>query len=182
MKFFPFLLFALSFCVEASSKYFEIRDIEVKQSGKNSLIAKQKALSQAMLSAFRKVVKNNCGKEISVADSISAQAIKNCIYDYSIDQEKSSDSVYIGKFSYRFLKKKVAALLLKHGIKIDFEDEERNVVKLAVYLEDFLQHTKELYNLKIDVENFSDERVVFCINKNSLKDFRRLRIKYAQLL
>jgi hypothetical protein len=103
------------------------------------------------------------------------------LYDYSIDQEKFSDSVYIVRISYRFFKKKTALLLRSYGITIDFKDEEEKVMKIAVYLEDFLKHAEKMHDMKVDVEKFSDERVIFRISKRRLKDFYKLRIRYAQL-
>jgi hypothetical protein len=181
MRRFLFLLFAISFDASASSKYFEVDDVEVKQSGKNSLIAKQKALSESMRSAFRKAF----AEELSAnprAASIPLQQIRDCVYDYSIEQEKVSDSVYIGKFFYRFSKRKVASLLRSYGIDIKFEDEESKTVKLAVYLNDFLRCVQRLRNLGVSVKQFSDERVVFCISKDRLANFYLLRIRYAQLI
>jgi hypothetical protein len=182
MKLFLFLLLsAICFYVNADSKYFEISGIEVKQSGSNSFVAKQKALSKAMLLAFEKIIETNLKKKALSANSVSLQQIQNCLYDYSIDQEKFSDSVYICRISYRFLKKKVAFLLRSYGITIDFEDEEEKTTKIAVYLEDFLKCAGKMRDMKVDVESFSEERVVFRINKKKLKDFYRLRIRYAQL-
>jgi hypothetical protein len=180
MKHFLFLLLAAGFSVDASSRYFEVDDIEIKQIGKNSLIAKQRALSEAMLSAFKKALAEEL-RDKSVAVSIPPNKIRDCVYDYSIDQEKVSDSVYIGKFSYRFSKKKVASLLRSHGININIDDEEGKKVELAVYLDDFLQYAPKLRDMGASVYRFSDKRVVFCINKNRLTDFYRLRIRYAPL-
>ncbi|MDR1334095.1 MAG: hypothetical protein LBJ71_02660 [Holosporaceae bacterium] len=180
MKHFLFLLLAVGFSVDASSKYFEVDDIEIKQSGKNSLIAKQIALSSAMLSAFKKALAEEL-RDKSIVASISLRQIRDCVYDYSIDQEKVSDSVYIGKFSYRFSKKKVASLLRSYGVNIKIEDEEEKKVKLAVYRNDFLRHASKLRELGARVKQFSDERVVFCINKDRLANFYRLRISYAPL-
>jgi hypothetical protein len=181
MKRFLFLLFAVSFYINADSKYFEIPDIEVKQNGSNPWIAKQKALSKSMLSAFEKIIEAALKKKTQTAGSIPLQQIRSCLYDYSIDQEKFSDSVYIARISYRFLKKKVAFLLRSYGITINFEDEDEKMTKLAVYLSDFVTHARKMHDMKVDVEKFSDERVVFRISKERLKDFYNLHIRYAQL-
>ncbi|MDR2781735.1 MAG: hypothetical protein LBB21_04775 [Holosporaceae bacterium] len=181
MKRFLLLLLLTSFSVDASSKYLEIGDVEVKQAGSNSLVAKQEALSRAMLSAFRTLVETYTKERSSNVESISKHQVQNCVYDYSIDQEKFSDSVYIGKFSYRFYKRKVASLLQSYGIKIDFDYEEEKVARLAVYLDDFLRYSQEMRNLQVNVEKFSDEKVIFRINKDRINDFRKLRIRYAQL-
>jgi hypothetical protein len=65
---------------------------------------------------------------------------------------------------------------------VDFQNEEDNIVKLAVYLKDFVRQSSELNKLKAVVEKFSDTKVVFSISKKHIGDFRKLRMKYAQIL
>ncbi|MDR2158062.1 MAG: hypothetical protein LBO02_01955 [Holosporaceae bacterium] len=183
MKRFLFLLALINFCALASTKYFEIGDIEVKQRGGNSLIAKQNALHRAVRSAFKKIVEIQTAGKFSSFESISHQQIQNCVYDYSIDQEKFSDSVYIGRISYRFYKSKIAALLKPYGANIDVGESENKseMARFAVYLKDFIRHAKSLRDLNVTVEKFSNDRVIFGIKKKRVEDFRELRIKYAQL-
>jgi predicted XRE-type DNA-binding protein len=164
----------------ANSDYFEISDIEVKQKGNNSLIAKQNALHQAMNLAFQKMIKMELKENFSSINSISNQQIQDCLYDYSIDQEKFSDFFYIGKFSYRFSKSKVISLLKRCGINIDLKDEIKTV-NLSVYLRDFILHEKKLREMKIIVKKFSHDRIVFSLNREYINHFRKLRIKYAPL-
>ncbi|MDR1982309.1 MAG: hypothetical protein LBQ08_00725 [Holosporaceae bacterium] len=180
MKRFLFLFIITHFCALADSRYFEIKDIEIKQKGNNSLIAKQNALHLAMSSAFQKMVKTELNEHVSSINSISNRQIQDCVYDYSIDQEKFSDSFYIGKFSYRFSKSKVASLLKSYGINIDLEDKTRTV-QLAIYLNDFILHEKKLRELKVVVEKFSNKKIIFHINREYINYFRKLRIKYARL-
>ena len=65
MKRLLFLLFALSFYVFADSEYFEIKDVEVKQEGKNSLVAKEEALRRAARLAFKEIIESEA-KPLSV--------------------------------------------------------------------------------------------------------------------
>ncbi|MDR0632020.1 MAG: hypothetical protein LBF54_02165 [Holosporaceae bacterium] len=182
MKRLSFLLFLLRLCVFADSQYFEVRDIEIKQKGKNSLAAKQVALDRAARLALKKMIEDEL--KGSFPESISNQQIQNCVYDYSIDQEKFSDSIYIGRISYRFLKNKISSLLKPHGINVSIQDDEgkANDVRLSVYLVDFLRRARELRKIKAAVEKFSDQKVVFRIKKKYIDDFRKLRIKYARLI
>jgi len=178
MKHFLFLLPLIGSCAFADLRYFEIRDMEIKEEGKNSLAAKQKALIKTARSAFKKILDKD---KSAIVSSISDRQIQNCIYDYSIDQEKFSDSVYIGRISYRFSKKKVASLLSPLGIKIELEEEPNNFIKLAIYMQDFMVNIKKLRELKIIVERFSSEKMIFRIEKNRVDQFRQLNVKYAQL-
>jgi hypothetical protein len=157
-------------------------DIEIKQKGNNSLAAKQVALSRAVRLAFRKMIEDHL--KGAFPESISNQQIQNCVYDYSIDQEKFSDLIYIGRISYRFFKNKVASLLEPYGIHVDIQEDERKEadIRLAIYLEDFLRCAKELREIKAAVEKFSDQKVVFSIKKKYVDDFRKLRIRYARLI
>ena len=183
MKCILLLLMMIGFRVSADSGYFEIRDVEVKQKGSNSLIAKQKALLEANRFAFKKIIEDvSKGQCLTMLKSISDQQIQSCIYDYSIDQEKFSELFYIGKISYRFSKNKILALLKSHGIHTDIQNEENKIIKLAVYLSDFIHRANELNKLEVIVEKFSDTKVVFNINKRYINDFRKLCIKYARLI
>ncbi|MDR2646245.1 MAG: hypothetical protein LBC04_03685 [Holosporaceae bacterium] len=173
-----FLLFTVNLCVFADSRYLESRNVKVKQEGRNSLEAKQAALRRANRLAFSKAL----NMELKTIESVSDGEIQDCIYDYSIEREKFSASVYIGEFFYRFYKSRISSLLKSHGIHMDFQNEENNIVKLAVYWKDFIRRSNELNKLKVIVEKFSDKKVVFNINRKYIGDFRKLRMKYAQIL
>ncbi|MDR2724300.1 MAG: hypothetical protein LBB25_03820 [Holosporaceae bacterium] len=154
----------------------------MKAEGPNSLIAKQKALLRASSLAFEKLVNSLLQRGSFAEKSIPNQQIQNCICDYSIKQEKFSDSVYKGKISYRFLKNKTLSLLRSYGAHTDMPNEESKIVKLIVYRKDFIHCTHELNKLKVMVEKFDDGKVIFSINARYIADFRRLHIKYAQLI
>jgi hypothetical protein len=168
----------INFCVFADSLYLESKNVKVKQEGRNSLEAKQAALRRANRLAFSKVL----NLELKAIESFSDGEIQNCIYDYSIEREKFSASVYIGEFFYRFSKSRVSSLLKSRGIRVDFQNEEDRVVKLAVYLNDFISQSKRLNELNVIIEKFSDTKVVFSINRKYIGNFRKLGIKYAQAL
>ncbi|MDR0968258.1 MAG: hypothetical protein LBL99_01315 [Holosporaceae bacterium] len=177
MKRLLFLLAAANFYAFADSSYFEVENVEVKRQSKNSLIAKEEAARQAARSAFGKLIEKETQSLQKL--SFSDREIQDCVYDYSIDQEKISNTVYVGRFSYRFSKNKVATLLRSRGANVDFGEKQSGKVKLAVYRKDFLRNADDLEKLKIAVEEFSNERVVFEIAKKRIPNFRKLRIKYA---
>jgi hypothetical protein len=181
MKRLLFLLFALSFYVFADSEYFEIKDVEVKQESKNSLVAKEEALRKAARLAFKEIIESEA-KPLSV-ESVSDHKIQDCVYDYSIEQEKFSESFYIGRISYRFSKHRVASLLKSFGLDADFgKNENEKFVRLAIHPKAFLYCANELKKLKVVVERFSNERVVFRIDKELIGDFRKLGVKYARAI
>jgi hypothetical protein len=173
----------MNFRIFADSEYFEVDDIEVKQSGRNSLIAKEEALRLTRRLALEKMVKSiSKSTNPPALASISDREIQNCIYEYSIDREKFSGSFYIGKISYRFFKNKVSSLLKSRGIHTEIQVVENRIARFAVYLKDFIRCANELNRLEVTVEKFSDTRIVFNINRKYVDNFRRLRIKYAQLM
>ncbi|MDR0677113.1 MAG: hypothetical protein LBF57_00300 [Holosporaceae bacterium] len=174
MKYSLLLVFLINLSAVTASDYLVVENTEVKQADSNASKAKQKAMSLALRNAFNKVLPS----EIS---AISERQIQDCIYDYSIDREKFSDSVYIGRFSYKFKKKKVAALLKSYGIKMDFEETLSNNVRLAVYLKDYIENIQKLESFGIKVEKFSNEKIVFSMDKKFLADFQELHIKWALL-
>lgn len=160
--------------------YYEIREIETKQEGQNPLAAKQTALVKSARRAFDKLVSAEFNE--STIDGVSDKQIQDCIYDYSIENEKYSDSFYIAKFSYRFSKKKVLALLKIYGIDSGAEETVLpNEIKIVIYTKDFIRYYEDLKELKIQVERFSGESTFIKIERNNIKKIRELRIKYAQL-
>ncbi|MDR2681675.1 MAG: hypothetical protein LBB29_01345 [Holosporaceae bacterium] len=160
-----------------------IENIEVKKSDRNSLIAKQRALSAALRIAFSRLLSERLKVSggASVASSFSERQINDCVYDYSIDQEKYSESFYIGEFSYRFCKLRVAELFRERGIKCDSFDipKKVSVIKLVTYISDFVTNINRLKKFGCSVERFSGEKIIFTIRKNSISDFEKLGIRYA---
>lgn len=185
MRYILVLLLSVFFCttnfIFADSGYFVVENIEVKQKDRNSLLAKQRALSVASRMAFAKVISQELNLDESVMDSISDNKIANCIYDYSIENEKHSDSFYIAELSYRFDKSLVGALLKKSGIKCDIENEKQDKqnIELVVRIEDYILKSNDLRRISHSVSSFSAEIVTFIIHKTSFVEFRKLGVRYA---
>jgi hypothetical protein len=168
--------------ISAVDHCFEVKKIEVKQKDKNSFVAKQKALYVAARFAFRKLISKILKEDVKIAEKILQKQIQDCVYDYSIDQEKYSNSFYIAEFSYRFSKRKTANLLRDYGVNIDLQEESSlKTIKLIVYAKDFLKHANKLKNLNVSTELFSGEKVIFSIDERNIEKFREFGIKYAQL-
>jgi hypothetical protein len=168
----------------AEEQFFCVENVEVKQSDKNALIAKQKALSKALRMAFSRLLSEELGvQENSVTSSISENQISNCICDYSIEREKHSESIYIGKITYRFSKKQVASLLKKYNLKCVAIDDNKSIhnIRVAVYTKDFIDNFDKMKEFDYFVEKFSGKKVVFLMRNGTVNDFRKLGIRYAIL-
>ena len=182
--FLPLILFVSCFStnlVFADSGYFVVDEIEVKQKDKNSLLAKQKALSKTPRLAFSKLISEELNLGEKVVSLMSDKQISDCIYDYSIEHEKHSDSFYIAELSYRFDKTSVSELLKKHGIKCNIVDEKQNKqsVKLAISIRDYVSRFVDLKTINHSVRTFSGEIVTFTMHKDSLNEFRKLGVRYV---
>ncbi|MBR1735214.1 MAG: hypothetical protein IJ730_07240 [Alphaproteobacteria bacterium] len=158
--------------------------VKVKQTSKNSLLAKEQALNIARKKAFFNLLKNRL--EINVNSSvsaISAKEISDCVYDYSIDQEKHSASIYICEVSYRFDEDKVLAVLDKYGVyyqgKKTDQSKNKNCLRLALYTTDYIKLVAK--NFDCVVEKFTSRFVIVRIKNCTLEEFRKQDIKYAQL-
>lgn len=184
MKYILFLLSVICFSetsVFAVSGYFFVEKIEVKRQDKNSLLAKQKALSIASRTAFSRLIAEELNLNEKIMDSISDKQISDCIYDYSIEHEKHSDSFYIAELSYRFDKMSVSKLLKTRGIDCNIIDETQNKqdIKLAIDIKDYVAKANDLKKINHIVETFSGEIVIFTMQKDALTEFRKLGIRYA---
>jgi hypothetical protein len=182
--------FVLLFCIFTSDfsfaedGFFCVDNIEVKQNGENSLVAKQKALSIASRKAFFKLLGGEFGISDAKSLEISESQINECLYDYSIEQEKHSERVYIAELSYRFNKKQTVQLLKKYGIdcsNVVTETENTKNVKIIVRMNDFVTNYGELKKLDYSIEQFSGEKVIFVINKDDVNNFKKIGIKYANV-
>jgi hypothetical protein len=175
---------AFGFTSSAVSMLLSVENIEIKQKGKNSLIAKQVALQTAIDRAFYKLLTDKLN--ISNAENlhILKQEINDCLYDYSIEQEKYSESVYIAELSCRFDKKHMAKLFCKYGIvcpEMTLESTDSKNAEIVVRTDDFIANFQELKKFNCFVKRFSGEKVIFMIRVNAISDFRKLHIKYFQL-
>jgi hypothetical protein len=181
-QFLFFLVLAVGRCLAGEGAFFEIHEIKVKQDDENSFSAKQKALSRAARSAFRKLVKEKLDADPQIVEKVSNAQIQECIYDYSIENEKHSDSFYIAELSYRFSPKKVSLLLKNYGVILNVPDQGKpEEMTIVLRTKDFLQNAVKLRELIALVKSFSNEKIVFSIDKRNVEAFRALNIRYAQL-
>lgn len=162
--------------------------IEIKRKSENSLKAKESALSAALQKAFFRILVNRFGisdaKDNAQINSISQKEMSNCVYDYSIENEKRSESIYICEIIYRFDEDKVINLLQKHGVisildrknKSEFGD-----INVAFYTDDFIRSNDRFAEMQYVIKRFSSEYVVVTIKNCTIEDVRRFGLPYAQL-
>lgn len=179
---FFFITVVFLFCeaIFAYSPYFEISDIEVKQTARDSLSAKQAALSISLRKAFAEMLATEFRDAKINLHGISEKRLQKCIFDYSIEYEKTSDSVYIGRFTYRFSKKEVVDFLRERGIKVDAKKILAQDIKIAVWRNDFIK-IKLGANPQVRVLEFDRDRVVFSTNEKILEKIKELGIRHAKL-
>lgn len=182
-----FVVFILSLigsgCLRADEDRILAADsVQVKQKSQNSLVAKEKALAIALKKAFVELVKDRIGVSDGMSVStIPGKEINDCVYDYSIENEKHSASTYICEVLYRFDERKVVQLLDKYGIAHEIKisaEEKSSSLRISVYTDDYI---KVLSNLDCVVEKFSPQIVVLKIKNYALEEFKKLGIRYAQL-
>jgi hypothetical protein len=163
----------------ANGDFFAVENIEIRQEDKNSLIAKQKALSKSLYVAFAKLLLDKFNVN-AAKFRISEKQRNDCIYDYSIEHEKYSDSVYIAKISYRFSRLNVINTLRKNGVNVDdntIENDEKQI-KIAIDLAYFIDNYGNFKNLDYVFEKFTSEKIVLAIKNISIEDFEKLDIEY----
>ena len=136
------LLFCL-FSVSAEVPCFEVNGVTEKATDRNSLVAKQKALSGSMSRAFNRLLDSYFPEAESLKNKVPEEKIQDCIYDYSIDQEKFSGKAYIAKFSFRFLKDAVQKILRSHNIA-GHEERKSETLAVAIYTQDYLNNYDQL--------------------------------------
>jgi hypothetical protein len=174
-------MMAASECL-GSSFFFEIHEIRVKQSDKNSFSAKQNALLKAAKLAFLKLAKKKLNLDAQIVEKVPNNKIQECIYDYSIENEKYSDSFYIAELSYRFSREKISLLLKDYGVILEVpENSTPEEITIVLRTSDFLQSEIKLRELEPLVKSFSSDRVIFNMDRKNMDAFRALRIRYAQL-
>ena len=110
------LVLFLFFSFSVFADYLEVSGVTVKMTAKNSLTAKQRAVTTSYHKAFGKLLTSYFPNAKSVQNKIPEKEIQDCVYDYSIDHEKFSGRVYIAQFSFRFDEDKVARILKDHNI------------------------------------------------------------------
>lgn len=179
-SFFVAVVFLFCEVVFADGPCFEISDIEVKQTARDSLSAKQAALSISLRKAFAEMLATEFRTVKINLKGVSAKCLQKCIFDYSIEYEKTSDSVYIGRFTYRFSKREVVNFLRERGIKVDAKKILAQDTKVAIWRNDFIK-MKLGASPKIRVLEFDRDRVVFFADEKILEKIRELGIRHAKL-
>lgn len=165
------------FCVFAEDSCFEVNGVTSKAISVNSLAAKQSVFSNALKRAFGRMLERYFPEVSSLQDKVEERTIQDCVYDYSIDQEKFSGKTYIARFSFRFSKKAVENLLLSRNMLArEKKESEANVV--AVYTQDYLQKYSQLQKYKVIV--FSPKRVLLEISKTESKSFLNAGVAFAK--
>ena len=171
------LLF-FSFCIFAEDSYLEINGVTSKASSANSLAAKQTVFSNALSRAFGRMLSTYFPKVRSFEGEFQEKNIQDCLYDYSVDQEKFSGKTYIARFSFRFSKKAVQKLLRKHNL-LDREAKISESETVAIYTQDYLKGYDQLKEYKVVI--FSPKRIVLEIPETDLKDFLNSKITFAKI-
>ena len=166
MKRFLVLLISFPFCVLAETSYLEVNGVTTKEVDRNSLAAKQKALSNSASRAFNRMLDSYFPEAASLKNKIREDKIQNCIYDYSIDQEKFSGKAYIARFSFRFSKEAVQKILRDHNI-LSHEDKKIKTNDVVLYTRDYLNKYEELREYKIVL--FSPNRIILKISTDEMK-------------
>lgn len=179
MKRFLFLLLFCSFSVLAKGSYLEISGVTTKEVGRDSLAAKQKALSNSTNKAFNRLLDSYFPEAVSLKNKIRGSEIQNCVYDYSIDQEKFSGKTYIARFSFRFSKKAVKKLLRDHNISNYEEEGKSKTNTIALYTQDYLDNYTQLQVYKVIL--FSPRRIVLEIPVNKLKSLADRNIAFKKV-
>lgn len=171
------LLF-FSFCVFAEDSYLEINGVTSKASSANSLAAKHSVFSNALNRAFGRMLNTYFPKVRSLEGEVQEKTIQDCLYDYSIDQEKFSGRTYIARFSFRFSEKAVKKLLRKHNL-IDRKEIRSESETVAVYTQDYLNRYDQLKEYKVIL--FSPKRIVLEIPEADLKTFLNSNVAFAKI-
>ena len=171
------LLFCL-FSVSAEVPCFEVNGVTEKATDRNSLVAKQKALSGSMSRAFNRLLDSYFPEAESLKNKVPEEKIQDCIYDYSIDQEKFSGKAYIAKFSFRFLKDAVQKILRSHNIA-GHEERKSETLVVAIYTQDYLNNYDQLKECKVVV--FSPKRMVLEIPTAALSDLFDLGLAFEKI-
>ena len=178
MKRFLFLLIFCSFSVLAESPYLEVSGVTTKEKGKDSLTAKQKALSSSTNKAFNRLLDSYFPEAVSLKNRIREKEIQNCVYDYSIDQEKFSGKTYIARFSFRFSKEAVQKVFRSHNIA-NYEEKKSQKDTVVLYTQDYLSRYELLQGYKVVL--FSPRRMILEVPANELKSLTDYNIVFEKI-
>lgn len=177
IKRFLVLLLFCSFCVLAEDSYLEVNGVTTRATGSNSLVAKQKALSNSTNRAFNQMLDSYFPEAVSLKNRIRERKIQNCVYDYSVDQEKFSGKTYIAKFSFRFSKEAVQKILREYKIA-GHEEKKSKKTTVAIYTRDYLNNYGRLRDCKVVL--FSPKRMILEIPANELSSLTDYNIAFEK--
>lgn len=152
-----------------AGRYFIGDNVEVRVQAKNSFIAQQQAQSQALVKAFSKMLSSEFSGYFIDSRRFTTSEILSCVYDYSIDREKYSGKVFIGRFSFRFSQNKVESLLQKHGFEIK---SSRDIirVRLVALRNEFIKNRELMTKNEATIIKFNTDKVVFELGEQNLKN------------
>ena len=188
---FLFLIsFVVLFDIQAEEQ-LEPVCIEIEQKGENASVAKKEALEIALKFALKDAIADQLNCSEKLVDGISKKQIASCLYEYVVENEKYSDSIYIAKISYKFKRKNVIAILKDLNVEIEEEivkekktDQVQKIKKqhkLLVSMSDFKNYVLGRKNLFFDIEKISGERVLIVVDDNGMEKMKDIPIKYKKL-
>lgn len=174
-------LLAISIALWANisfAHFYGVSGIEVRVHASNAVDGKEKAQSESIKLAFAQLISdhyNDFGVDVS---QVLERDIWECVYDFSIEKEKYSSAIYIGRFVYRFDDNKVKNLIGK-VIGKQLDTKNSNLVCFVADLSDFVNYLSRLKEIKID--KFQHDRVMFYISADKVEKLKSLNIKCTKL-
>ena len=165
------LFFLIISALDARNGEVDLLDsvcVEIEQKGDNPSVAKDKAIKIAARFAFEDALDTqlNCHAKTT---SITDNQISNCLYEYVIEDEKYSASIYIAKITYRFNYRLVAGLLRTRGINFSEKivkksetPQKKNVPtqKILMRTDDFMNSISKKSNLEYRIEKIAKKRMI----------------------
>ena len=176
---FIFIIFALKVQADVVDLLDSV-SVEIEQKGDNPSVAKDKAIEIAARFAFKDalMMQLDCHAKI---DSITNDQISNCLYEYVIENEKYSASVYIAKITYQFNYRLVAQLLRNQGISFSEKivensekPQKKNVNKQRILMrtEDFINAISKKTDFDYRIEKIAKKRIILNINSEKLLNIK----------
>jgi hypothetical protein len=120
---FALMLLAVASSLEAAgpveTSIFAVQGVEVDVTDASAASAKNKALTEVQIKAFRQLAANIGSPEIVAAiETMEEKDILPFLRSLSIEQEAISPGRYQGKFTVRFLPEKVKSLYANYGVRV----------------------------------------------------------------
>lgn len=175
-----YLVVCICFEIYSDVPYYEISDIEVKQVDINGYKAKQKALDTSIKKAFDSLLSTEFPQINTTSANFTVNNLQSSIYDYAIDFEKISDTVYVGRFTYRFKRDGVVQLLRNAGHNVQIATTSDRV-RVAFPRSDYVANIKELRKFHMHIQEFDEMRVVCIIDAKLVNSLDKLSIRYLRL-